>query len=192
VLAFLVLRTLVAIAPSDVPRLSSVGLDARMLLVAIGSAAGIALLFSLVPIAQAKGAKLPSLLKSEGRITAGRGRPHASLDTRRRRSRVGRGARHRCRLVDSKLLASEDDGPGFRCGAHAEGRAAAASEPLSDQEQPVPLVRGGGAVQWRSVAAGVGAAWSPEGVAHGKPPARRRFRQLVSDRTPGGGSRELA
>jgi predicted permease len=71
VLAFLVLRTLVAIAPSDVPRLSSVGLDARMLLVAIGSAAGIALLFSLVPIAQAKGAKLPSLLKSEGRITAG-------------------------------------------------------------------------------------------------------------------------
>jgi putative ABC transport system permease protein len=79
VLAVVVLRTLVAIAPADLPRIAAVGIDARSLLVGIGCAGIIALLFSLVPVAQARWTALPSLLKSEERVTGG-------VDARRLRS----------------------------------------------------------------------------------------------------------
>jgi putative ABC transport system permease protein len=79
VLAFGVLRTLVAIAPADIPRIAAIGLDMRSLLVGVGCAGVIALLFSLVPVAQARWTALPSLLKSEERVTGG-------VDARRLRS----------------------------------------------------------------------------------------------------------
>jgi putative ABC transport system permease protein len=79
VLAFVVLRTMVAIAPADIPRIAAIGVDVRSLLVGIGCAGVIALLFSLVPVAQARWTSLPSLLKSEERVTGG-------VDARRLRS----------------------------------------------------------------------------------------------------------
>ena len=79
VLAFGVLRRLVAIAPADIPRIAAIGLDMRSLLVGVGCAGVIALLFSLVPVAQARWTALPSLLKSEERVTGG-------VDARRLRS----------------------------------------------------------------------------------------------------------
>ena len=79
VLAFVVLRTLITIAPADIPRIAAIGIDVRSLLVGVGCAGVIALLFSLVPVAQARWTALPALLKSEERVTGG-------VDARRFRS----------------------------------------------------------------------------------------------------------
>ena len=71
VLAFVVLRVLVAIAPGEIPRIAAVGIDLRVMLVALVCAACIGLLFSLVPVAQARRAQLFSLLTSEERVAGG-------------------------------------------------------------------------------------------------------------------------
>jgi len=71
-LAYVVLKTVVAIAPGDIPRIAAVGIDVRTLLVTCGCAALVALFFSLVPVAQAKRARLSALLKSEDRVAGGR------------------------------------------------------------------------------------------------------------------------
>jgi predicted permease len=72
VLAFVVLRTLVISAPAEIPRIAAVGIDARTMLVAFGCATFVALLFSLVPVVQAKSAHIAMLLKSEDRGGGGR------------------------------------------------------------------------------------------------------------------------
>jgi predicted permease len=79
VLAFAVLRTLVRIAPAEIPRIAAVGIDMRTLLVAIGCAAFVALVFSLVPVAQTTRIHVAMLLKSEDRVVGG-------SDTRRLRA----------------------------------------------------------------------------------------------------------
>ena len=71
ILAFAVLRTLVAIAPAEIPRIAAVGIDVRTMFVAFACAAVVALAFSLVPVAQAKSAHVAMLLKSEDRVTGG-------------------------------------------------------------------------------------------------------------------------
>jgi len=78
-LAFVVLRTLVTIAPAEIPRIGAVGIDVRTMLVAFGCAAFVALIFSLVPVVQAKSAHIAMLLKSEERVAGG-------ADARRLRS----------------------------------------------------------------------------------------------------------
>jgi putative ABC transport system permease protein len=71
-LAFLALRALVGLAPGEIPRLAAIGLDARAMLVAFAGAGAIALVFSLLPIAQMRRAQLSAILKSEKRVTGGR------------------------------------------------------------------------------------------------------------------------
>ncbi len=50
--AWLTVQTLVALAPADVPRVSEIGLDARVLAVALATALGVAVVFGLVPVVQ--------------------------------------------------------------------------------------------------------------------------------------------
>jgi len=71
VLAFVVLRTLVLTAPAEIPRIAAVGIDVRTMLVAFGCATFVALVFSLVPVVQAKSAPIATLLKSEDRVAGG-------------------------------------------------------------------------------------------------------------------------
>ena len=78
-LAFLALRALARLAPGDIPRVAAIGLDARAIVVAFAGAAAIALVFSLLPVAQMRHAQLFALLKSEERVIGGR-------DARRLRS----------------------------------------------------------------------------------------------------------
>ena len=64
-LAYLALRVLLVTAPGDIPRLADVGIDHRVLLLAFGSCSVIALVFSLVPIFQARRTDLQTVLRSE-------------------------------------------------------------------------------------------------------------------------------
>jgi putative ABC transport system permease protein len=75
-LAFLGLRTLVALAPPDVPRLNAVALDLRVLAVTVGVAVAVGLIFGLFPLAQALRVDPLAAFRGEGgrHGTAGRGR----------------------------------------------------------------------------------------------------------------------
>jgi predicted permease len=75
-LAFGGLRALVAMAPADIPRLSSVAVDARVLGAALAMALTTALVFGLVPLMQSRRLDLQTALKSDdGRgATSGRER----------------------------------------------------------------------------------------------------------------------
>ena len=64
-LAYLALRVLLVTAPGDIPRLADVGIDGRVLLLAFGSCSAIALVFSLVPIVQARRTDLQTVLRGE-------------------------------------------------------------------------------------------------------------------------------
>jgi predicted permease len=71
-LAYALLRTLVVVGPANIPRLTTVTLDARVLLVALGVATLTGLLFAIIPVAQARRADVSSALKADGgRTTTG-------------------------------------------------------------------------------------------------------------------------
>ena len=82
-LAYAATGALVAIAPGDVPRLSSVTIDLRVLAATLGLSALVALVFGMVPTLQARRVDLQSALKSESGGAAGssrgRGRLRAAL-----------------------------------------------------------------------------------------------------------------
>ena len=65
-LAFAGIKALLAIAPSDVPRLSSVTIDVRVLAVTLAAALLVGLGFGMVPTFQALGIDLQSALKGAG------------------------------------------------------------------------------------------------------------------------------
>jgi predicted permease len=65
-LAYAVLRALVSVGPANIPRLATVGLDARVLLVALGLSAAIGLVFGVVPVLQARRTDVQTALKAEG------------------------------------------------------------------------------------------------------------------------------
>ena len=73
-LAYGVLRGLVAVAPANIPRLTTVSLDARVLLVALGVSAFIGLVFGILPVVQARRRDVQSALKAEGSRAATGGR----------------------------------------------------------------------------------------------------------------------
>jgi putative ABC transport system permease protein len=75
-LAWLSLKALVLVAPPDIPRLSDVAIDGRVLLTALGLAVATGLVFGLVPVAQARRLDVQSALKAEESrgATAGRSR----------------------------------------------------------------------------------------------------------------------
>jgi putative ABC transport system permease protein len=72
-LAYAVLRALVAVGPANIPRLATVGLDARVLLVALGMSVIIGMVFGILPVAQARRTDVQTALKAGGgRDAAGR------------------------------------------------------------------------------------------------------------------------
>ncbi len=75
-LAFVGLRTLVALAPPDVPRLNDVALDVRVLAFTVGISVAVGLIFGLVPVLQALRVDPLAAFRGEGgrHGTAGRGR----------------------------------------------------------------------------------------------------------------------
>jgi putative ABC transport system permease protein len=73
-LAYGVLRALVAVGPANIPRLATVSLDGRVLLLALGVSAVIGLVFGILPVAQARRTDVQSALKADGsRGATGRG-----------------------------------------------------------------------------------------------------------------------
>jgi putative ABC transport system permease protein len=75
-LAFLGLRTLVALAPADVPRLNEAALDLRVLAFTVGISLAVGLIFGLFPVLQALRVDPLAAFRGEGgrHGTAGRGR----------------------------------------------------------------------------------------------------------------------
>jgi putative ABC transport system permease protein len=65
-LAFGVLRALVAVGPATIPRLATVGLDARVLLAAVGVSALIGLVFGVLPVLEARRTDVQAALAAEG------------------------------------------------------------------------------------------------------------------------------
>ena len=63
--AFVVLRALIAIAPGDIPRLASVGINGRVILVAFACAAASGLAFSIVPVWQSRRRQLQTILRTQ-------------------------------------------------------------------------------------------------------------------------------
>jgi predicted permease len=82
-LAFAGLKGLLAIAPADVPRLSVVSIDIRVLLATLGLSLLVGLVFGMVPTLQARRVDLQTALKSDGGISSsaghGRSRVRAAL-----------------------------------------------------------------------------------------------------------------
>src|SRR5262249_23848201 len=68
------LQGLLALAPTEIPGLSRVGLDNRVLLFTLGVAAVTSLLFGLPPALQASKTDLQTTLKDGGRLTTGESR----------------------------------------------------------------------------------------------------------------------
>jgi predicted permease len=64
-IALVTLRVLTLVGPADVPRLAEAGLDVRLLVMTLGLAAGVAILFGCVPVAQARRLDLLAALGAE-------------------------------------------------------------------------------------------------------------------------------
>jgi len=64
-LAFVGLRVLTALSPAEVPRLTSVAIDARVLTVALGIATAVGFIFGLLPVLQSRQTDLHSALNVE-------------------------------------------------------------------------------------------------------------------------------
>jgi predicted permease len=73
-LAYAVLRALIVVGPTNIPRLTTVSLDARVLLAALGVAALTGLMFAMIPVAQARHADVQASLKADGGRAATGGR----------------------------------------------------------------------------------------------------------------------
>ena len=73
-LAYGVLRALVAVGPANIPRLATVSLDGRVLLLALGVSAFIGMVFGILPVVQARHTDVQSALKAEGSRGATGGR----------------------------------------------------------------------------------------------------------------------
>ena len=73
-LAYAVLRALVAVGPVNIPRLTTVSLDSRVLLLALGVSAFIGMVFGILPVLQARHTDMQSALKAEGSRSATSGR----------------------------------------------------------------------------------------------------------------------
>jgi putative ABC transport system permease protein len=73
-LAYLVLHALVVLGPANIPRLTTVGLDARVLTVALVVSTAIGLVFGMLPVAQARRIEVQTALKAEDSRGATRGR----------------------------------------------------------------------------------------------------------------------
>jgi putative ABC transport system permease protein len=73
-LAYGVLRALVAVGPANIPRLATVSLDGRAMLLALGVSACIGIVFGILPAAQARHTDVQSALKAEGNRGATGGR----------------------------------------------------------------------------------------------------------------------
>ncbi|HJR33363.1 MAG TPA: ABC transporter permease [Gemmatimonadales bacterium] len=71
-LAVVGLRALMGMAPSDIPRVGSIGIDARVLGVTMAVAAGVGLLFGILPMLQLRGGNIQSLLQGERGSSAGK------------------------------------------------------------------------------------------------------------------------
>jgi putative ABC transport system permease protein len=78
-LAFVGLKGLLTIAPADVPRLSLVTIDARVLGVTLGLSMLVGLAFGLVPMFQARRLDLQTTLKGEGGLQASAGQARSRL-----------------------------------------------------------------------------------------------------------------
>ncbi len=65
-LAYAVLRALVAVGPPDIPRLTQVSLDARVLLVTLSVSVLIGVVFGMLPVLQAYRTEVQTALKAEG------------------------------------------------------------------------------------------------------------------------------
>jgi predicted permease len=78
-LAFAGLKGLLAIAPADVPRLSGVKIDLRVLGVTLGLSMLVGLVFGLVPTFQARRVDLQTTLKGEGGLQASPGHARSRL-----------------------------------------------------------------------------------------------------------------
>jgi putative ABC transport system permease protein len=63
--AFAALRVLVALAPPEVPRLATAGIDVRVLAVALGISVVVGLIFGLLPVLQARRTDLQGALNAE-------------------------------------------------------------------------------------------------------------------------------
>lgn len=66
-IAFGGLRAIVAAAPSDIPRLDAVRIDVRVLVVAAAIAAGVSIVFGLIPLLQARRVDVHEALKGSSR-----------------------------------------------------------------------------------------------------------------------------
>ena len=113
-IAYAGLDALLALAPSDLPRVSNVGVDATVLLFALALSLTTGVLFWPCPRAS-------SFERCSGfaqRGLARRGWLEASRqgDSRRRRDRVGGRARRRCRTSDHEFLEDVASRSGIRTG----------------------------------------------------------------------------
>lgn len=73
------LELLLSVAPADVPRLSSVGIDSSVLVVTLGISVLVGLMFAMMPILQARPVDLRSSLQGESGRTASAGRERVGL-----------------------------------------------------------------------------------------------------------------
>ncbi|HEX7023756.1 MAG TPA: ABC transporter permease [Gemmatimonadales bacterium] len=78
-LAVLGLRVLVSLAPSDIPRVGAVDIDARVLVATVALTVGVGLIFGILPLWQLRGNNLQSLLAGEGSRGTSVGRRHRRL-----------------------------------------------------------------------------------------------------------------
>jgi putative ABC transport system permease protein len=79
VLAIGGLRVLVALAPADIPRLGTVGIDGRVLGVALAMSVGVGLLFGLLPLLQARRQNIQASLQGESGRGGSASRHHRRL-----------------------------------------------------------------------------------------------------------------
>ena len=78
-LAYGVLRVLVSVGPASIPRLTTVSLDGRVLLLSLGVSALIGIVFGILPVVQARHADVQGALKTEGNRGATSGRDGRSV-----------------------------------------------------------------------------------------------------------------
>ena len=78
IVATMTLPVLLLAAPADIPRLTEVAIDERVLLVVLAITVAVGFIFGLVPIAQARRADLQAVLKSEQGRGASAGRESAA------------------------------------------------------------------------------------------------------------------
>ena len=188
-LAFALQRVLITLAPPEVPRLALVGINARVLglAVAISAIVGVRVWRDSAGTVPAKGPAVGTRCRRRARRDEWTGKPRHPGHTGGQRSRLGSSARGWCRVAHQELLAIATGRSRFRSFWSSQGRISVAVCSLFQCNRSLAEHRRRPSISRSAARTKPGDPGRGERGHRGEPSAQSRLHQLVRHRRAGTG-----